>query len=796
MKNPLTNFLRPIQAGLIALALPAAAQIPNTLLHSISAPLIRAQYGAHLGYRIAMDGSYVVAGAQWDDMGATDAGVVKVFDATSGVLLFILLNPSPTASDFFGSSVAISGTRVVVGASHDDTGAVDAGGVYIYDLASATPTVPVLTLNNPAPEVGDNFGTSVAISGTTVVAGAERDNTAASDSGCAYVYDLSSATPAIPMATLTPPSLSANAFFGNSVALFGQLLVVAANNDPIAAPGAGSVSVYDLGSPTFMVPLITLNNPTPENFDQFGSSVAISGTRVVVGTTNDNTGATDAGSAYVYDLSGGTPTVPVVTLSNPSPEIQDYFGISVAITGTRVVVGAWKDDTDMTNTGSTYVYDLDSSTPTVPVVTLNNPSPEVDDQFGCSVAVSGARVAVGAFWDNTTASNAGSVYVYNFEDSTPTVPVATLNNPGPAVNDRFGISVALAGTLMVVGAYLDDTGATDAGSVYVYDLASATPTVPVMSINNPGPQTNDQFGYSLAISGTLLVVGSPYNYSGANGSGSAYVYDLGTSSSTLPAATLNNPSPVAIDNFGWSVAISGTRVIVGAINDDTGATNSGSAYVYDMGSGTPTMPLVTLINPGPASNDSFGWSVAISGTRAVVGTWRDDTGASDSGSAYLYDLSSATPAVPMATLNNPSPSTSDQFGISVEISGTRVVVAAIRDDTGATDTGSVYVYDLTSGTPTVPMLELHNPDPSMGDLFGSSVAISGTRVVVGAQSDDAGAADTGSAYIYDIASGTPSTPIVTLNNPGPAAAGYLVTKPRPVLARTAGWLPLTLRSPA
>jgi len=60
----------------------------------------------------------------------------------------------------------------------------------------------------------------------------------------------------------------------------------------------------------------------------------------------------------------------------------------------------------------------------------------------------------------------------------------------------------------------------------------------------------------------------------------------------------------------------------------------------------------------------------------------------------------------------------------------------------------------------------------MGDLFGSSVAISGTRVVVGAQSDDAGAADTGSAYIYDIASGTPSTPIVTLNNPGPAAAGY------------------------
>ena len=72
----------------------------------------------------------------------------------------------------------------------------------------------------------------------------------------------------------------------------------------------------------------------------FGYSVAISGTRVVVGANGDDTGASDAGSAYVYDLSGGTPTVPVATLNNPGPAASDYFGNSVAISGTRVVVGA------------------------------------------------------------------------------------------------------------------------------------------------------------------------------------------------------------------------------------------------------------------------------------------------------------------------------------------------------------------------------------------------------------------------------------------------------------------------
>ena len=103
-------------------------------------------------------------------------------------------------------------------------------------------------------------------------------------------------------------------------------------------------------------------------------------------------------------------------------------------------------------------------------------------------------------------------------------------------------------------------------------------------------------------------------------------------------------------------------MIVGAYTDDTGASNAGSAYVYDLSSNTPTVPIVTLNNPTPAVDDFFALSVAISGTRVVIGASNDDTGASEAGSVYVYDLSSATPTVPTATLSNPAPAAGDKFG--------------------------------------------------------------------------------------------------------------------------------------
>ena len=755
---------------LLAATLPTAAVPPDMLLHSIPPPSTALQSGARLGTSVAIEGDYTVVGALGDDIGGADSGVVKVFDSTTGELLWLITNPSPAGNDQFGYPVAISGTRVVVGATRDDTGATDAGSVYVYDLSSGTPTVPVTTLNNPSPEATDLFGISVAISGTQVVIGANGDNTGASNAGSAYVYDLSSGTPTVPVVTLDNPSPALDDEFGFSVAISGTRVLVASPQDETGAADAGSAYVYDLSSATPAVPVITLNHPTLTAGDRFGRAADISGSYVVVGAYLNDTGASDSGSAYVYEVSSATPTVPLVTLNNPTPSSSDWFGRAVAVDGTRVVIAAGLDNTGASDAGSAYVYDLTSGTPALPVATLNNPTPAVNDRFGGSLTISGTRVVVGAYLDDTGATDAGSAYVYDVSSGTPTVPVVALNNPGLLPGDNFGYAVAVSGNLMVVGAYLlDVAGSSEVGAAYVYDLTSGTPTVPIFTLNNPSPTALDGFGVSVAISGTRVVVGALWDDTGAFDAGSAYVYDLSSGSPTVPVVTLNNPSPAASDYFGISVAIFGTRVVVGAYFDDMGATNSGSAYVYDVSSGSPTVPVSTLNNPSPAVEDRFGRSVAISGTRIVVGASYDDTSATDAGTAYVYDLSSGTPTMPVATLSNPSPGLGEQFGFSVAIYGTRVVAGAMYDDTSASDAGSAYIYELSSGTPTVPLITLNNPSPGAGDAFGWAVAISGTRVVVGAMRDDTGAADAGSAYVYETSSATPTVPVAALHNPSPAA---------------------------
>ncbi len=746
------------------------AQVPNTLLHSIPPPLTGLQDGAELGASVAVEGDYTVTGAPFDDASGGDSGVVKVFHTSTGALLFVLPNPNPAGNDRFGTSVAISGTRVVVGAPFDDVGADDAGSAYVYDLTSDTPTVPTVTLNNPSPATFDLFGTSVAISGTRIVVGAYFKDSVAGNSGSAYGYDLTSATPRVPVVTWNNPTPALQDNFGYAVAISGTRVVVGAHNDDTGGYNDGIAYVYDFMSATPAVPVATLNNPSPSFQDNFGYSVGISGTRVIVGAYRDDSGELEAGSAYVYDLISGTPTVPIATLNNPSPGFQDNFGYSVAISGARVVIGARYDDTGADDAGSSYVYDLNSATPTVPVATLLNPSPMAGDHFGNSVAISGTRVVIGANDDDTGAEDAGSAYVYDLATWHPTIPTATLNHPGLELGNLFGYAVAISGTRVVVGALADNTGGINAGSAYVYDLSGATPTVPTLTLHNPTPAFQDNFGTSVAISGTLVVIGAPRDDAGAQDAGSAYIYDLTGATPSIPSATLNNPGLAANDLFGSCVAISGSRVVVGALYNDTGATYAGSAYVYDLTSSTPTIPTTTLNNPSPSVDEHFGTSVAISGTQVVVGAPYDHNGATGSGSAYVYDLTSATPAVPTATLNNPSLAAYDAFGNSVAISGTRVVVGTPFDDTGAKDAGSTYVYDLTSATPTVPVVTLNNPSPAANDRFGCCVAISGTRVVVGAYQDDAGATDAGSAYVYDLTSATPTIPVTTLNKSHPAAS--------------------------
>ena len=413
-----------------------------------------------------------------------------------------------------------------------------------------------------------------------------------------------------------------------------------------------NITIADGGDTSWSL-VQTLLNPTPENADNFGFSVAIDAGNIVVGTPFDSTVATSAGSAYLFDTSGSL----LQTLNNPTPENGDNFGFSVAIDAGNIVVGTPFDNTGASNAGSVYLFDTSGSL----LQTLNNPTPEASDTFGNSVAIDAGNVVVGALGDNTGGSSAGSAYLFDSSGSL----LQTLNNPTPEASDTFGRSVAVDAGNIVVGASSDNTGATGAGSAYLFDTSGSL----LQTFNNPTPENGDTFGNSVAIDAGNIVVGAPFDGTGATAAGSAYLFD--TSGSLLQ--TLNNPTPEATDLFGISVAIDAGNIVVGADFDNTGASDAGSAYVFDSSGSL----LQTLNNPTPEASDNFGNSVAIDGGNIVVGAEFDNTGASGAGAAYLYS--------PSPTVFSQSPG--DDFTFDADFitnttdTGTAVVLQANNDIT-------------------------------------------------------------------------------------------------------------------
>ena len=364
----------------------------------------------------------------------------------------------------------------------------------------------------------------------------------------------------------------------------------------------------------------SITNPVPNDYDHFADAVSgVGSDKVLIGASVDDTGAEDAGSAYLYDVNGTLLT----TYTNPTPEATDWFGYAVSGVGAgRVLIGAHFDETGASDAGSAYLYDLNGTL----LTTYTNPAPEVDDYFGGAVSGVGPdKVLIGAFGDNTGASGAGSAYLYDLNGTL----LMTYTNPTPEVGDAFGTAVSGVGPdRVLIGAYGDNTGASGAGAAYLFDLNGTLLT----TYTNPTPVVNDVVGGAVCGVGTnRVLIGAHGDNTGASEAGAAYLYDL---DGTL-LNTYTNPTP-SYDLFGWALSgVGSDKVLIGAYYDDTGGPDSGSAYLYDL-DGTL---LKTFTNPTPDSLDRFGYAVSDVGRdRVLIGAYFDDTGASGTGSAYLYEV--------------------------------------------------------------------------------------------------------------------------------------------------------------
>ncbi len=392
-----------------------------------------------------------------------------------------------------------------------------------------------------------------------------------------------------------------------------------------------------------------------------GFSVAISGDYAIVGAPQGG-----SGSAYIFQRSG-TNWVQMQKIVASDADSDDNFGTSVAISGDYVVVGAVYDNGDATNTsflndaGSAYIFKRTGAiwAQEQKIVALDR---EDYDYFGYSVAISGDYVVVGSFLQDlddsggTPISDAGAAYIYKRSGTTwaqeqKIIASERLND------DNFGVTVAISGDYVVVGSAGEDENAAgvntlgDAGAAYVF-FRTGTTWTQQQKIVASDRGTSDRFGISASISGDYLIIGASKDDEDAAGgnavvdAGSAYIFTR-TGTTWAQQQKIVASDRGLVDNFGFSVCISGDYAIIGAVYENENASGTatlsraGSAYIFGR-SGTTWTQNNKIVASDRAADDNFGRSVAISGNYAVVGSPYEDEDAAgantmaETGSAYFF----------------------------------------------------------------------------------------------------------------------------------------------------------------
>ena len=627
------------------------------------------------GASVAIDGDIVVVGAPNDnaDISRTRTGAAFVFRATTGEKLAKLVATDGAAYDNFGSSVAIDGNYIVVGASlmDDDEVGMNVGAVYVFDRSSYAPVHKLLPSDA---EVRAQFGQEVILDGTTLVVRAYQDYDYAILAYTAmkvYVFDLTNADPSLWQQTILSVTLPPyNRTTHRALAMDASYIYVGAalGNDArgVVHTFARQEESHPLVSSTLLQPddtyYVSSNNNAVYSTSRFGTAVALSGTTVVVSAPAENN---DMGGVYVF-----RPSTYALTLSRP--EVDYSLG--------------------QIGYASPSLQPLDVSY-VIDAVTING------------TAVEGVEFAP---------LPAGGSQEVSLPSSLNTTAAAAL--AGGLTRQRFtfpdyvsAVCAATSGSLMVVTALNPTTGTVT--MVYVIDTEKEVSddgySVP-LSPSRP-------FGavYGVAIDGNTVVVGDTNPATDLIGStwgvrGVVYVFDASTGQQKAFGEHTSELTPsdvTAGDNFGTSVAIDSDIVVVGSNGMDE---NKGAVYVFDATTGVQ----VRLAASDGAEQDSFGYSVAISGNYIVVGAPFGDDGES-SGAVYLFNRAGYDLA---KKLVQPTYDPRSKFGVKVAIDGDTVVVRGYY---------TVHVFDLSNDQ----LVELSLP--TIVDYPSLTIAIGAAYIYVG-----------------------------------------------------------------
>ena len=372
-------------------------------------------------------------------------------------------------------------------------------------------------------------------------------------------------------ATLVSPNSQSMGEFGGSVAVGDNVIVVGAYTETVGGNmSAGRVYVFNAKTDSLT---LTLTSPNSQQAGIFGIAVAVNNGIIVVGAKQETVGSNaQAGRVYIYNATTGKL---MTTLTSPNSQNQGYFGVSLTLSGGIVVVGALGETADgFTNAGRAYVFSAKTARL---ISTLTSPNPQQTGWFGSDVAINDGTVVVGAPGEAVEGNvGAGRVYVFNLKSSllTSTLISPDLQSGG---SEAFGASVALSRGFIVVGAYNEMVGGNEGtGRAYVFN---ATTNLLTNSLSSPNSQLGGIFGDSVAVSGSAILVGAPGETVNGNvNAGRVYVFNVKTAKLM---STLTSPNSQQGGSFGYSVALNGSTVVVGAKGETVnGNPSAGRAYIF------------------------------------------------------------------------------------------------------------------------------------------------------------------------------------------------------------------------
>ena len=378
----------------------------------------------------------------------------------------------------------------------------------ITGSASASEVAESFKLITNQPDAGDEFGCAVAAAEDSLVVGARYDWVGSISSGLAYVFVKSGETwtGAPALASTTPAD---GERFGSSVSISGERLLLGGPRDSDFGTLAGSVTAFSQVNGTWTLSQ-TLSPTDANDYDRFGFRVALDGTYAIVTSPGDDDTYNYSGSAYVF-FNNGTSWSQQTKLHASDPAASDEFGYSCSMSGDYAVVSTRQDDESR---GSAYVY-MRTGTSWDFQQKIMATTRTAGDQFGNSVCLRDNYVAIGA---PGTASDTGAVYVFE-RTGTSWTQTAELTAYGGSSGDRFGESVALDESRLVVGCPGCDDGE-GAALLFEYTGSAWLEISKLIASDSP---LSGALGTSVAIEESLIAVGAA-GY--ASGVGAVYVYNI------------------------------------------------------------------------------------------------------------------------------------------------------------------------------------------------------------------------------------------------------------------------------